>query len=237
MPLGAVVTGSITGTAITQSTTDATAGRLLRVGDFGLGSAACPIITDFTVELAAGLYRYTESTVIGGPASLSYWGSAIVTRQQDGGASVLALRKSAGAAPKLWIGHRNGATGALAWVETYHQKSVLGTVSQSAGVPTGAILETGSNANGRYERRADGYMECWQTMTASGAAATSWTFPSVFVEAPVVTGNAIATVLSALCLDAAPSTTAATFSARDKTDARRADVVHLHAVGRWSTMV
>jgi len=52
-----------------------------------------------------------------------------------------------------------------------------------------------------------------------------------------VTGNAIATVLSALCLDAAPTTTAVTFSARDKTDARRADVVHLHAVGRWSTMV
>jgi len=74
-------------------------------------------------------------------------------------------------------------------------------------------------------------------MTASDAAATTWTFPSAFIEAPVVTGNAIATVLSVPCLDAAPTTTAATFSARDKTDARRADVVHLHAVGRWSTMV
>ena len=203
MPLGAVVTGSITGTAITQSTTDATAGRLLRVGDFGLGSAACPIITDFTVELAAGLYRYSEDTVVGGPDSVSYWSSAIVTRQQDGGTSVLAIRRAVGAAPKLWIGHRAGATGALAWTEIYHQKNILGTVSQSAGVPTGAVIERGANANGEYAKFADGTLIC----TASGRTLAystadlinyTWTFP-----APCVVGSfpVVSAALSPLTAD------------------------------------
>ncbi len=38
LPNGAAVTGQITGTAVTQSATDTTAGRLLKVGDFGLGT-------------------------------------------------------------------------------------------------------------------------------------------------------------------------------------------------------
>jgi len=123
------------------------------------------------------------------------------------------------------------------WVRYLTTGNLLGAVSQSAGVPTGAVIESGSNANGRYTKFASGLLECRQTMAAASGAAVTWTFPSAFIEGPVVTGNAIATVLSALCLDAAPTTTAVTFSARDKTDARRADVVHLDAVGRWSTMV
>lgn len=36
----------------------------------------------------------------------------------------------------------------------------VGTVSQSGGVPTGAIIESGSNANGEYVKYADGTMIC-----------------------------------------------------------------------------
>lgn len=38
---------------------------------------------------------------------------------------------------------------------------IVGTVSQSGGVPTGAIYERGSNANGEYVKYADGTMTCW----------------------------------------------------------------------------
>lgn len=38
----------------------------------------------------------------------------------------------------------------------FDQKNILGTVSQAAGVPTGRIIERGSNANGEYVRFADG---------------------------------------------------------------------------------
>ena len=37
---------------------------------------------------------------------------------------------------------------------------ILGTVSQSGGVPTGAVIERGSNANGEYVKFADGTMIC-----------------------------------------------------------------------------
>uniref|UniRef100_UPI0018C25CE6 phage tail protein n=1 Tax=Pseudomonas putida TaxID=303 RepID=UPI0018C25CE6 len=37
---------------------------------------------------------------------------------------------------------------------------IVGAVSQSGGVPTGAIIERGSNANGDYTKYADGSMIC-----------------------------------------------------------------------------
>lgn len=74
---------------------------------------------------------------------------------------------------------------------------ILGTVSQSDGVPTGAIIERGSNANGDYVKYADGTLICWfnnaTTVTSSSAAAslyvtptTSFTFPAAFSAIPCV---------------------------------------------------
>jgi len=57
----------------------------------------------------------------------------------------------------------------------YSRDSVLGTVSQSAGVPTGAIIESGSNANGEYTRWADG------TQIAHNDNAAITTTPATFV--------------------------------------------------------
>jgi len=80
--------------------------------------------------------------------------------------------------------------------------AVLGTVSQSGGVPTGAIFERGSNANGEYVRFADGTQIC--TFTAAAVDATTatgnvynhtnalvWTYPAAFVTGTtaVVSGN------------------------------------------------
>ncbi|MEI0636405.1 hypothetical protein VUT03_33625, partial [Pseudomonas aeruginosa] len=48
-----------------------------------------------------------------------------------------------------------GSTGAL-----YSRDSILGAVSQSSGVPTGAVIDRGSNANGEYVRFADGTQVC-----------------------------------------------------------------------------
>lgn len=227
-----VLDGTVSGTAITQSTTDTTAGRLLRVGDFGVGRVLR--ITDFTAELHPGIYEYVESSSVGAPGDgSSFWGHCVVIRNAVGGVLVFASRGSAGSSARVWIGSRNGTTGAITWVDLYHAKNVLGTVSQSGGVPTGAIIERGSNANGQYTRFADGTQMCWHTLTTSSSAATTWTFPAAFTAAPNVTGCATATALSVVVQDSAPTTTAASFSARDKTDARRADSVRVQAIGRW----
>lgn len=43
--------------------------------------------------------------------------------------------------------------------------AIVGPVSQSGGVPTGAIIERGSNANGTYVKFADGSLEVTNTRT------------------------------------------------------------------------
>jgi hypothetical protein len=45
----------------------------------------------------------------------------------------------------------------------FRRDNILGTVSQSAGVPTGAIIERGSNANGDFVKYADGTAICFGT--------------------------------------------------------------------------
>tara|TARA_R100000152_G_C6782307_1_gene219812 strand:- start:40941 stop:41657 length:717 start_codon:yes stop_codon:yes gene_type:complete len=54
------------------------------------------------------------------------------------------------------------------WFQQYSQKNILGTVSQSGGVPTGAIIERGSNANGEYTKFADGTLICVTVVRSSG---------------------------------------------------------------------
>lgn len=67
------------------------------------------------------------------------------------------------------------------------QPLIVGTVSQTAGIPTGSIIEVGSNANGRYTRWADGTQICTfaisvTTSAANTIAGTSWTFPAAFAS-------------------------------------------------------
>lgn len=57
-----------------------------------------------------------------------------------------------------------GSSGAL-----YSRDSILGAVSQSSGVPTGAVIQRGSNANGEFVRFADGTQICIRQITGSGS--------------------------------------------------------------------
>lgn len=79
--------------------------------------------------------------------------------------------------------------------------TMVGTVSQSAGVPTGAIVERGANAQGAYVRYADGTQICWLEIStgavnqinanvANSLAVVPGAFPATFSAAPVVTGSA-----------------------------------------------
>ena len=80
----------------------------------------------------------------------------------------------------------------------FGRENVLGAVSQTAGVPTGALVEYGSNANGEYWRYAGGMQLCSGSFYASqpitsaeGALFASttpetWTFPVAFATTPRV---------------------------------------------------
>lgn len=225
----------LTGTAVTQSGTDTTAGRLLKVGDFGLGAAIPSDLTDLTVAIFPGIYRIGNlATVVGGPSGATGQGTLLATHGSDGrGTFLLSLPVVSIAAQRFWHGSRNTPTGTITWSLALTNDRLLGAVSQAAGVPTGAVIERGTNANGEYVKLADGTLICTQTMTASSAAATTWTYPAAFIAAPVLSGQALATVSAVVVADAAPGTTICTFSVRDKLDARRADSTLLCAIGRW----
>jgi len=51
-----------------------------------------------------------------------------------------------------------------AWASVFGRSNILGTVSQTAGVPTGAIIERGSNGNGDFVRFADGTQICTRAL-------------------------------------------------------------------------
>jgi hypothetical protein len=79
--------------------------------------------------------------------------------------------------------------------------NLLGTVTQSGGTPTGAVIERGSNTNGAYVRFADGTQICTHTLSIPSAQdgtgvtgiwrsdGDTWTFPAAFSEPPTVTGT------------------------------------------------
>lgn len=63
--------------------------------------------------------------------------------------------------------------------------NVLGTVSQSNGIPTGGIIEFGFNVNGMFVRLADGTQVCYNPyLVVDGFRAyqlyQQWTFPALF---------------------------------------------------------
>ncbi|AET73308.1 tail fiber protein [Emiliania huxleyi virus PS401] len=155
-------TNTLKGAVVVASQTDGTAGKLLIPGSGGVLADTPPQISDLTAALLPGFYRYTESTTTGAPGPGSaYQGFAYVGRAVSGATMVIAGRQTGNpAAQKFWMGTRSAATGSLTWQELYLPTTILGTVSQSSGDPTGAIIERGSNGNGQYVRLADGTQIC-----------------------------------------------------------------------------
>lgn len=104
----------------------------------------------------------------------------------DGGAWTEALRiaRASGAA-EMAAGLKIG--GQLA----FHRGNAVGTVAQVAGLPTGALVESGSTANGRYIRHADGTQICWkeavmgQSVAAGSYAELTWVYPMPFAAGSV----------------------------------------------------
>ena len=184
------VNGAINGMAVTQSTTDTTAGRLLQVGDFGVGSSQPPIISNINDhEIKPGFYQYNAGS--GSTNGPELYGTVISAQ------ATLNASNYGGWASQMFFGtvggfyvRRNASAGSASWdpwERVLTQKSILGTVSQSGGVPTGRIIERGSNANGTYVRFADGTQICWivearnDTVGANGTVSVgAWTFPATF---------------------------------------------------------
>lgn len=137
---------------------------------------------------------------------------------------------------------------AAAIAARYGRDNILGGVSQAAGVPTGALIEYGSNANGEYWRFAGGLQICraWRGvsnctlgMTAGLFRTTtdaSWTYPAAFAVAPTPSGVVVDAWPEAWFM--APdfgynSTTFYGFNVASTASRPGTANVQLEAIGRW----
>jgi hypothetical protein len=145
----------------------------------------------------------------------------------------------------------NGGTGATTAnaaadaIGAFRRGTLLGAVSQSAGVPTGAVIERGSNANGQYVRFADGTQICTHFVSVTGpneasgqifiSASNTWTFPAVFWNTPAFYANEVGGngfTWAGLGAGAA-SNTGTTFLLYRSVAATVSSDVTLCAIGRW----
>ncbi|MFG5864174.1 hypothetical protein ACFW0B_23560, partial [Pseudomonas sp. CR1201] len=146
--------------------------------------------------------------------------------------------------PRLFARSKSSAAAFGSWAEFYSDRNILGTVGQASGIPTGAIIERGSNANGAYVKFADGTLICTHTVTANTAIATAflggfrgagqlWAYPAGFVAAPSfsavpVSLNAISGVGTGVGINSA------TWVATAVDSQTAANItMSLLAIGRW----
>ncbi|MBN8294547.1 hypothetical protein JI664_21420 [Rhodobacter sp. NTK016B] len=174
------ITVPITGSAVTSNALDATVGRLMKVGDFGLGGTAISLTdSDDLDDISASGFYYnaTAGNTPGNNYPVSSAGSLLVIYQNPSRCVQYYTLYGTGE-PQTYVRSKGGTTW-TAWR---------------------AILpERGSNGNGQYTRFADGTQICWHeiddTATAwataqsslyTRASAVTWTYPASFASDPLV---------------------------------------------------
>ena len=135
------------------------------------------------------------------PVSATNWWYTWVYPRSTGGGSVYFRQTAVSSVTsdtyeRVNLSSDNGATIATygTWRRVYSQENILGSVSNAGGVPTGAIIERGSNANGEYIKFADGTVIAWAVSSpvvtsaptdGVNSANITWTYP-VEVMTPVL---------------------------------------------------
>jgi len=216
----------------TATATDSTAGRLVQTGHGGwlLGADSYPPEYDFDTWGASPSGAYWYSNVgDAGPTGLGY-GTVIAFNYASSRQMRIVLDTDA---RRMFIGYIDNNNVQSPWSEVFGQRNILGSVSQSGGVPTGALIETGSNANGRYRRFADGSQECWHVAT-SAASAQTWTYPAAFAGIQTTSASARGGTPLRSGQTASVTTTSLSYVVLDKSDAIISGVgVSLYAQGTW----
>jgi hypothetical protein len=114
----------------------------------------------------------------------------------------------------------------------FRRDNILGTVTESSGVPTGAIIESGSNANGEFVKYADGTMIC--TILLSPATSTTWTFPIAFSSAPNVQAtNAVGNLPRGCTVSVSSATSVVVYRWVVSTGSTSGTGAYAIATGRW----
>ena len=177
--LFSITGGLVGGTAVQTDFGSQTAGKLLQMGSLGLGAATDDIaITDLTVTLVPGMYKYAASTATGAPETAAYNHSMVVMGTGAGGSQTQTafVSRTTGNADNLmaWVGARTGTSGAWVW------RRISGLSDLS-----------GTDPDGIYHVSSEGLLTCQKDdftvdYTDTAKCSTVWTFPRAFSANPSV---------------------------------------------------
>ncbi len=237
-----------TGNLVKQtSPTDTTAGAMMAVGAFGVGGSLSLPDANWP-PMGGGFYDhvFTENsnTHTGyprlGDGYPRHWNTIAFGPEHRKTEITSEVFGEANQRARTFIRVKHD-TNWHAWRELYTQASILGPVYQSGGVPTGAIIERGSNANGQFVKYADGTLICWQKTNGGGVNWFDWIYPAGFVSIPVFTAtiNPSGNSANVFTTQASSSATAASIRKKFMPNAGGAwgdafgEVVDLLAIGRW----
>lgn len=151
------------------------------------------VVTDFNNALTEGLYYVGSSGLIpNAPYANGIFGRLVVyvsdagTHNNNNNWIWQYFMNTGG---DQFLRYKVNSSPWSAWVRDFNGFNVVGAVSRVGALPTGAIIETGSNGNGLYTKFADGTLLCqvtWDTSSwpANGSVTVPWTFPHPFASEP-----------------------------------------------------
>lgn len=184
---------------LVTSSGDTAANKILTTGYMGIGSRYGFNQSQANTALYNGFYQGAGAGSLNFPGSTAY-GSMLVMSRENAVISQLAMFGSAGTGPEAYIrGSNDNSATWSGWGKLFHSLNAVGTVSQSGGIPTGAIVERGFNSNGQYTKWADGTLEQWGAFITGSIGAnttptTTFALPLAFINnGGTLTGTAAPT--------------------------------------------
>ncbi|WP_377194186.1 DUF2793 domain-containing protein [Ruegeria meonggei] len=125
----------------------------------------------------------------------------------------------------------------------YGPGNLVGPVSENSGVPTGAVIESGTTPNGDYVRFADGTQICTAALAATdctiaegvlfASSSSSWLFPVAFVSGTSVTVSGSGGVTGRFASFDAPTNSQVTYKALSTVNDATLQSPTATAIGRW----
>jgi hypothetical protein len=174
---------------------DTTPDKVRKGGAFGLGAQLPGLSGDLFDDAVHTGFYYARPVSAGGASDMPFDGNwnALKFNRSNGYAMAFAIHQNQSDSTEIWWTTKHAGT-VGAWRKLFDTGNIVGTVSDP---PATAIIETGSNANGKYTKFADGTMICsivTPTLTADSHSVNGfwaspsylWTFPAAFIGPPAV---------------------------------------------------
>lgn len=233
--------GVLAGSAVQAGSEDGTTGRALLAGTSVLASGS----TSF-----GGAVDALTGTRIGGFNDVDNGANDLTGHGGDRYGILIQAQRASGRRHRIYqtltgqMFHQYETSQGLKPARrVFDDGNVLAEVSLSGGIPTGGVIETGSNANGTFARLADGTQICWMPEESVDANTTigalfsgqgaAQTFPAPFVSAPVVTVSPVGGAAGLWATAEAVSATGFTAQALSAVSATGV-AIQAVAVGRWA---